>query len=165
MKFSVEVVAKGATLEQVRALYFSPAFDDALAKAANLVSRKQRQHVVEPDGRERTRTRVVPNVGLPSTFQALLRGNTISYDEVVVYDPKTQRATFTIRSLAGKTVQVNGEIAFVQDSGDVRVEFHGEARIHVFGIGGALERFLVHEVTTRFAKVQGVLQEMVGAPR
>jgi hypothetical protein len=161
MKFSVEIVGKGATLERVRALYFTQAFDDAVARAANLVERKQVEHLVQPDGHERTRTRVVPNVGLPSTVQALLKGQAISYDEIVVYDPSTQRASFSIRSVAGKTVQVNGEIHFIEEPSGVRLHFSGEARIKIFGLGAMLERFLVKEVTERYARVQQVLQSFI----
>jgi hypothetical protein len=165
MKFSVEIVGRGATLEQIRKLYFSQAFADEVARATNLRARKQTEHVVEPDGRERTRTHVVPQLSLPGPIEKLLAGNVVSYDEVVEYDPKTERARFSIRSLAGKTVQVNGEVRFLEGAGEVRIRFDGEARIHVFGLGGMLERYLVSEVTARYAQAQAVLQAFVDRER
>ena len=77
MKFSVEIVGRGADLERIRKIYFSQEFSDAIAKAANLVERKQIEHAVEPDGIERTRTRVVPHVGLPGPVQKLLKGQVL----------------------------------------------------------------------------------------
>lgn len=163
MKFSVEIVGRGANLEQVRSIYFSQSFDDEVAKAANLLERKQREHVVRPDGTERTRTHVVPRLALPAAIQKLLRGQVVSYDEVVDYDPQLQRARFSIRSLAGKAVQVNGEIHFIEEPAGVRLRFDGEARIHLFGVGGMLERYLVGEVTARYSRAQHVLQSFIDA--
>jgi hypothetical protein len=163
MKFSVEIVGRGATLEQIRKIYFSQAFDDEVAKAADLVERKQREHGTRPDGTERTRTRVVPRVALPAAIQKLLSGRIVSYDEVVEYDPAARCARFSIRSLAGKTVQVNGEIRFIEELGNVRLRFDGEARVHVFGVGGMLERYIVGEVTARYGRAQHVLQSFIDA--
>lgn len=165
MKFSVEIVGRGASLEQIRKIYFSQAFDDEVAKAANLVERTQREHSLKPDGTEKTRTRVVPRLALPAPIQSMLKGQVVSYDEIVEYDPKLRRAHFSIRSLAGKTVQVNGEIRFIEEAADVRIRFEGDARVHVFGIGGMLERYIVHEVTTRYARGQHVLQAFIDAAR
>jgi hypothetical protein len=161
MKFSVEIVGRGADLERIRKIYFSQEFADEIAKAANLVERKQLEHVQEPDGKERTRTHVVPNIGLPAAVQALLKGQVVSYDEIVIYDPSSHAATFSIRSLAGKTVQVNGQIRFLEEPNAVRLRFEGEARIHLFGVGGMLERFLVREVTERYARAEQVLQAFI----
>ena len=82
-------------------------------------------------------------------------------DEVVIYDPAQQAASFSIRSLAGKTVQVNGQVRFLEEPSAVRLRFEGEARIHVFGVGGMLERLLVREVTERYARAESVLQAFI----
>jgi hypothetical protein len=161
MKFSVEIVGRGASLEQIREIYFSQEFDDEVAVAANLLERKRRDLRVEPDGTEKVRTRVVPHLSLPRAIEKLLNGRVVSYDEVVEYDPKAQRARFSIRSFAGKTVQVSGEIRFIEESTHVRLRFEGEARVHVFGLGGMLERYLVSEVTQRYGRAQDVLQSFI----
>ena len=161
MKFSVEIAGCGADLERVREIYFSEAFGDAVAQAAGLLERKQSEHAVLQGGIERTRTRVVPRLALPSSVQKLLRGQVVRYDEVVEYDPSTRQARFSIRSLAGKRVQVNGTIHFLQDGSGVRLRFDGEAKIAVFGLGTMLERYLVGEVTTRYARAQDVLQRFI----
>jgi hypothetical protein len=161
MKFSVEITGRGADLERVSAIYLSPEFGEAIAKAANLVERRQIRHERLPDGTEHTRTHVVPNVGLPAPVVKLLEGKVIAYDELVTYDPKTQTADFSIRSLAGKAVQVNGKVRFLADDKVVRLRFEGDARIHIFGLGGMLERFLVKEVTERYAQAEKVLQSFI----
>jgi len=165
MQFSVELFVQGASFERIRELYGSQAFDDEVAKAANLLERRQREHSVQPDGTERTRTRVVPRIGLPAAVQKLLRGQAVSYDEITVYDPATRRASYSIRSLAGKTVQVNGEIRFIEQVDGVRLQFSGEALVAIFGLGGMLERFLVREVKERYGRVEAVLQGFIDSGR
>ncbi len=161
MKFSVEILAQRADLARIREIYFSQTFNTALAEATGLLERTQIEHVTEPGGRTRTRTRVVPDVGLPAPVQKLLRGQTVRYDEISVYDPATHRSSFSIRSIAGKTVRVDGELRFIEQPGGVRITFEGEARIAVFGLGGMLERFLVSEVMNRYRGAERVLQEFV----
>ncbi len=164
MQFSVELFAKGATFERVSELYFSPAFNDAVAQAANLVERAQRERTVNPDGTERTRMRIVPRVALPAPILKLLKGQTIHYDEITIFDPKARRATLTIRSFAGRTVQVNGNIDFIEEPAGVRLRFAGEALVKVFGLGSMLERYLVSEVKARYSHVEPVLQRFIDAP-
>ena len=163
MEFSVELFARGATFDQVSDLYFSPAFNEAVARAANLVERTQRERTLNADGTERTRIRIVPRVALPSPILKLLKGQTIHYDEITVFDPKARRATLTIRSIAGRTVQVNGNIDFIEEPSGVRLRFAGEALVKVFGLGSMIERYLVSEVTSRYSLVQPVLQRFVDA--
>jgi len=164
MHFTVELFAKGATFERVRDLYFSPAFDDAVAQAANLVERKQRERTVNPDGTERMRIRIVPRVALPAPILKLLKGQTIHYDEITVFDPKARRATLSIRSIAGRSVQVNGEVDFIEEPAGVRLRFSGDALVKIFGLGSMIERYLVSEVKTRYSQVEPVLQRFVDAP-
>ena len=163
MKFDVELFAKGATFERVSELYFSPAFNDAVAQAANLVERKQRERAVSPDGTERMRIRIVPRVNLPSPILKLVGDRTVHYDEITVFDPKARRATLSIRSFAGRKVQVNGAVDFIEEPAGVRLRFSGEAKVDVFAIGSMIERYMVSEVKARYAKVEPVLQRFVDA--
>jgi hypothetical protein len=163
MQFSVELFARGATFDRVSGLYFSPAFNEAVAQAANLIERKERERTVSPDGTERTRIRIVPRVALPAAIQKLLKGQAIHYDEITVFDPKARRATLSIRSIAGKTVQVNGNIDFIEEPAGVRLRFAGEALVKIFGLGSMIERYLVSEVKARYSLVEPVLQRFVDA--
>lgn len=163
MHFNVELFAKNATFDRVRELYFSPAFDDAVAQAANLLERKQRERTVNPDGTERMRIRIVPRVALPSAIQKLLKGQAIHYDEITVFDPKARRATLSIRSIAGRSVQVNGTVDFIEERGGVRLRFDGDAQVKIFGVGSMIERYLVSEVKARYGAVEPVLQRFVDA--
>lgn len=164
MQFSVELFAKGATFDRVRDLYFSPEFDAAVAQAANLVSRKQTERTVNIDGTERTRIRIVPRVALPAPILKLLKGQPIHYDEITVFDPKARRATLSIRSIAGKAVQVNGAVDFIEEPAGVRLRFAGDAHVKIFGLGSMIERYLVSEVKTRYSQVEPVLQRFVDSP-
>jgi hypothetical protein len=164
MQFSVELFAKGATFDRVRDLYFSREFDDAVAQAANLVERRQTERAVNPDGTERTRIRIVPRVALPAPILKLLKGQTIHYDEITVFDPKARRATLSIRSIAGRAVQVNGAVDFIEEPSGVRLRFAGDAQVKIFGIGSMIERYLVSEVKARYSQVEPVLQRFIDAP-
>lgn len=164
MQFSVELFAKGATFDRVSDLYFSPAFNDAVAQAANLVERRQTERAVNPDGTERTRIRIVPRVALPAPILKLLKGQTIHYDEITVFDPKARRATLSIRSIAGRTVQVNGTVDFIEEAAGVRLRFTGDAQVKIFGLGSMIERYLVSEVKARYSQVEPVLQRFIDAP-
>jgi hypothetical protein len=161
MRFEIELFARGVDLSRFRAIYFSRGFNDAVAREVRLIERTQREHVLQPDGTERMRVHVVPQIGLPRAIQALLRGHVISYDEITEYDPATQQARLHITSLAGDAVRVAGEARFTEEAGGVRLCFTGEARIRVLGLGGALERFLVREVTERYRHVEHVLQRFI----
>jgi hypothetical protein len=164
MKFNVELFAKGGTFERVQALYFSPDFDAAVAEAANLVERKQSERTVNPDGTERMRTRIVPRISLPGPMLKLVNGRTIYYDEITLFDAKARRATLSIRSFAGRAVQVNGTVDFIEEPGGVRLCFAGEARVDIFALGPMIERYLVSEVKARYAKVEPVLQRFLDSP-
>lgn len=45
----------------------------------------------------------------------------------------------------------------------MRLRFEGDARFHVFGLGGMLERYLVGDVATRYARAQDLLQRFIDA--
>lgn len=163
MKFTVEIRARGTSLARMHEIYFSPEFDRAVAEETGLLAREECERSTLDDGRERVRTRVVPRIALPLAVQKAIQGKAIRYDEVVIFDPRSNTADFSIRSVAGKRVQVNGTIAFIEEGTDVRLRFDGEARIRIFGVGSMLERYLVGEVTGRYAKAENVVQRFVDA--
>lgn len=165
MQFVVEIVVRGIDYPTFRRVYYSEEFNDDVAHAAKLKERGQLEHVTLPDGTERRRVRVVPRVAVPAAVQRILNGQTISYEEITVFDPATRSATFSVQSPAAEAVQVTGVARFLEEAGGVRLRFDGEAKVKVFGIGGMAERFIVNEVRARYEVVERLMQKFVDEGR
>jgi len=165
MNFAVEIAARGIDFPSFRRVYYSEEFNQEVAEAVKLKERSQKEFVTQPDGKERRRVHVVPRVNLPAAVQKLLNGQSISYDEITVFDPATRSATFAVESMATDTIQVTGLVRFLEDAGNVKVMFDGEAKVKVFGLGGFIERYIVGEVKSRYDHVQRLLQEFIDQGR
>jgi hypothetical protein len=165
MKFAVEIVARGIDYPRFRQVYYSEEFNRDVAEAVKLKERTQEEYVKLPDGKERRRVRVVPRANLPASFQKLLNGRPLSYEETTLFDPTTRSATFSVESAAGETVQVTGLAQFIEESGGMRVRFEGEARVKIFGLGALAERYIVGEVKGRYEVIQKLLQKFIDEGR
>jgi Protein of unknown function (DUF2505) len=165
MKFSVEIVTRGVDYGRFRRAYNSEQFNREVAQAAKLKERTLLEHVKEPDGKERKRIRIVPNVSLPAAVQKLFPNGQFSYDEVTVLDPQARTATYAIETPIGDKIQVTGHAKYLEEGGGVRLLFEGEANVKIFGVGSLVERYLVSEVTARYALVQGLLQGFIDQGR
>ncbi len=161
MKFAVEIVARGIDYPRFRQVYYSEEFNASVAEAVKLKERTQQEYVRLPDGKERRRVRVVPRAQLPASFQKLLNGRPLHYEETTVFDPTTRSATFDVESAAGDKVQVTGLAQFIEEPGGMRVRFEGEARVKVFGLGALAERYIVSEVKGRYDVIQALLQQFI----
>ena|ERR1700722_2347296 len=161
MQFVVEIVVRGIDYPSFRRVYYSEEFNSDVAQAVKLKERSQLEHVALPDGKERRRVRVVPRVSLPAAVQKLLNDETISYEEITIFDPATRSATFEVESSAGDKVQVTGVARFFEENGGVRLRFEGEAKVKVFGVGGFAERYIVGEVRSRYEVVARLMQKFV----
>lgn len=165
MKFTVSLLTRRVDYPRFRQVYFSEQFNREVMTAVNLLERTTTEHVVARDGQERMRVRIVPKIALPGLIQKLLENNPISYDEITVFDPAARRASFAIETPAGEIVQVTGQARLLDEGDGVRLQFEGTARVKVFGLGGMIERFLVNEVTARYALVERALQRYVDEGR
>jgi hypothetical protein len=165
MNFSVEIVTQGVDYTRFRRAYNSEQFNREVAEAANLKERTLIEHVKEPDGKERKRIRIVPNVSLPGPVQKLFPNGQFSYDEVTVLDTQARTATYAIETPIGDKIQVTGHAKYLEENGGVRLVFEGEAKVKIFGVGSLVERYLVGEVTTRYALVQRLLQAFIDQGR
>jgi hypothetical protein len=165
MKFQIEIVVKGIDYATFRRVYYSEELNKDVADAVKLKERTQREHVVLPDGKERRRVHVIPNMHLPAAIEKLLSGRSVSYEETTVFDPSTRSASFAIDSPAGDRVKVHGHVRFLEEPGGVRVLFEGETLVKAFAIGGIIERHIVSEVRSRYAVVERLLQRFVDEGR
>ncbi len=165
MKFTVELLTRRVDYLRFRQVYFSEKFNQEVMRAVNLLERSTQEHVTAADGTEHIRVRMVPKVALPGPIAKLLGNNLISYHELTVFDPQARHARFAIESPAGDTVQVTGDVRFLDELDGVRLRFEGDARVKVFGLGGIIERFLISEVKTRYGLVEQALQRFVDEGR
>jgi hypothetical protein len=165
MKFAVEIVVRGIDYPSFRRIYYSEEFNRDVAEAVKLQERTQVEHVTLPDGRERRRVHIVPRATLPAPFLKLLNGQQITYDETTIFNPATRSATFSVESPAGETIAVTGVAQFIEEAGAVRLQFDGEAKVKVFGVGGLIERYIIGEVKSRYEHIERLLQKFVDEGR
>jgi hypothetical protein len=165
MKFVVEIVTQGVDYPRFRRAYHSEEFNQQVAKEAN-VERTLQEFVTLPDGKERRRVLVVPRIAaLPGAFQTLLNGSPVRYEEITVFNPATRTASFAVESPAGDKLNVTGEARFLDADGGVRLRFEGHVEVRLFGLGTLVERFVVREVTARYALIERLLQKFVDERR
>lgn len=161
MNFTVSMRTRGVDVARYQQVFFSEAFNREVVAAVNLKQRVIRDKLTQADGKQYTRTRVVPKVALPSPITKLVEGHEIFYDEIIVFDPANRSASFAIETLAGDRVRVTGIVRFIEEADHVACHFDGEVRVDVFAIGGLIERFIVSDVRKRYALVERALQRFV----
>jgi hypothetical protein len=162
MKFTVEMVARRVEFERLTQVYFSEAFNQAVTPAANLRIRELLEEKILDDGKEYRKVRYAPRVDLPGPIRKFAGGDEIEqlidYCEITVFNRAARTATLEIESVAGETIQVFGNVRFIEEGDGVRMKFDGEAKVKIFGIGKVIERFIVSEVKKRYALVERFLQ-------
>jgi hypothetical protein len=145
-------------------VYFSEAFNDAVAPVTNMKVRKLVEQTKDADGTLHRRVRMEPSVTLPGPIQKLadsLAGGkaVITYDEVTTYDPKTKTARFFIDSKLKERAKVEGAIRFVPDGDGVRRIIDGVVDVKApIGLGTIIERFIESETQKGYAKIATFLQ-------
>lgn len=158
MKFDVELRAPGLKVDRFIEVYYSTEFQARVIPIAKLRAREQVELTQLPDGRRRRRVRMVPDVDVPRPLRSLLEGEEIEYFEVTHYDPATRSATFDVESRAGDKLVVRGLVRFSDEERHARLHFTGEVRCSLFGVGGAVERYVAGEVAARYGRVQLALE-------
>lgn len=161
MKLAIEMLTRRVAFDRWRSVYNSQEFNDFVRERTNLRERTIVARETLPDGRERRRLRVVPDVDLPGVVQKVVGGAEIVYHEVTVFDPKSRTARLDIETEASDKVKVGGDVRYVVAADSVRVQFDGEVTVSVFGVGGVIERFIAGEVKKRYAALEGLLQEWI----
>lgn len=165
MTLQLSIHIRGVDFDRLTRVYLSQEFNEALGPAIALKERRIIAHETLPDGKERWRIRSKPDVHLPTAVRKLMRDYQVQYDELLVLDRSERKATFQIRSPAGKAVRVGGYIYFREDARRTSFHFDGDVNVRVFGIGRLIERLIVSEVKRRYAKAEAFLQEYVDAGR
>jgi hypothetical protein len=166
MKFQIDMHVQRVEYPRLRTAFFSEAFNRELLEAVDLKERKILEHVTQPDGTERMRVRIVPNVHLPSSLKKLIGDHAVQYEELTTFDPQARCAHVTVHSLADAVLKVRADARFVDEPGGaVGLRVQGEVKASLFGLGGFIERHVASEVTARYAKVERALQRFVDEHR
>jgi hypothetical protein len=161
VKFTVEMRTRGVDYARYLRAYFSDEFNRYVVPAANLTQRTLLEHVTLPDGKERRRMQIVPRLELPKFLLPILQGHTVRYEESMLFDPRTRRAQLEVHTVAGDRLRVSADAEFIELPDGVLMRIQCDAQVQLFGIGGAIERHLVKEVSQRYALVERALQRFL----
>lgn len=163
MRVAVSHQFQRTTVNEFVEVYYSDAFNRAVAPVANLASRELIEAREDEEGRIERRVRIVPDVKLPLPIRKLLRGQPVSYVEWSLYDPKAQRAEYRIESGAKDVVKVWGEIRFQAGPapGTVVREIDGQVLVKVPALGRAIEKLIARELSTRYDAIQAFTQKFL----
>jgi len=163
MKFELQMRTRNVGIDDYLATYFSEDFNQLALGPAKLKQRVLEHYEILADGCELRRVRMVPDVALPGPVVRLLDGNEVAYHEITRYDPRQRTARLDIESLAGDVIRVGGQVEFTEASGDVLLQFSGDVRVTVFGLGKLIEKIIIKQVRSRYASVEAELQRYVDA--
>ena len=159
MKFHIDHRFEGCTVERFIATYFSEHFNNQVAKISGLRTRDLVEERIDPEGRRHRRVRMHPQVSLPAAIKRWASEDQIHYDEVAVFDPKTNVVSYRIDSKANDRVRFEGTIRFVADGSAVRRVIDSEVEIKApFGVGALIEKFIEGEVQKGYEKIKPFLQ-------
>lgn len=158
MKYTIDQTFRCESLTFFREVYFSEAFNQAVARDLGLKERTLLEERVGDDGRRKRRVRMVPAVQLPAAIQALIGDHELSYDEVSVYDPANDEVEYFIDSAARERLTVRGNIRFSAAPRGVRRVIEGEVSAKVFGLGGVIERLVQSEVEKSYERIARFMQ-------
>jgi len=163
MKLDLHIRTRNVDYDRYVDVYFSEEFNRSILAVAGLRDRVLEEQTTLPDGRERRRVRMVPEVALPGPIKKLAAGAEISYHEITVYDPNARSARFDVETPAGDLIRVGGEVRIAVDGSGIHLHFVGDVKVKIFGIGKLIERFIVSDVKKRYDKVEAALQRYLDA--
>jgi hypothetical protein len=160
MKFDVAYVLHRITPARCAELFFDAEFAQAMKRAAGTKSLEELERR-EEGTRVHRRIRVVPERTVPAPFKRFLRGE-VAFVEDSVFD----RAALTVewRSVASvwtDKFELWGTTTFSAAGDDVERRIVGEARVHVSGVGGVVERLLVKDLTETQGRIVELAQRWI----
>lgn len=140
-------------------VYFSEAFNQAVAAHIGLRERTLVESGTQGEGLLWRRVRMVPAVSLPPLLERRLGAARMSYDEVSVYDPLRAELRYHIESALAERVRVQGLIRFLAHPEGVRRVIDGEVSVSVPGLSGMIERLIEREVQQSYERIAAFLQD------
>jgi hypothetical protein len=164
MHVTTEHRFKNVTVDRFVEVYYSKAFNHAVAPSAALKVRDLVHEESLASGRILRRVRMVPDIELPGPVAALVNGP-IEFFEVSEYDPTTKSAAYHVDSAARDRIVVQGAVTFEQAGDDVIRRIDGDVHVKMFGVGNIIERLIANEVKGRYDRIQAFTQRYLDDQR
>jgi hypothetical protein len=165
MTYDIRLFTRGVDYARFSRVYYSEPFQRALVHAINLKERTVRERRELPDGRQRFVVYIAPRVELPAIFASVAHGYAIGYEETTLFDPAARRAESTVKTPGGDLLQVAAETLFSESAAGVHTDIQLAVQVKIFGVGGAIEKFVANETRKRYALVERALQQFVDEGR
>lgn len=163
MQLSFETKTSCTDYEQFAQAYLAEEFSELVVRRLPLRQRTLLESAALPDGRFRTRVRVVPELHLPEALARMVAGRVVFFDEIAVHDAATRSAEISIETPAGELVRAGGVASFAERAGELLLCFEGSVHVRVPGLGALLERLIVAEVKRGCDDVLQILKEYLEA--
>ena len=142
MQFRAEHFFADIDVNAFERLYFDEPFNVALCQHVD-IERELLSRSVTGDLLLRE-VNVVPKRAVPAPLRALLGSGAVGYREQVEYRLEAHQGQFVcVPSVLADRVAVKGTLTMRGQSDGVMRVVEGDVRVSVFGIGGAVERFIV----------------------
>ena len=142
-------------------MYFSEAYNRAIAPLVSMAERSIESLETLEDGRVRRRILMKPRVQLPAMLQKLVQGAELAYYEISVFDPVSCIAHYHIETGAGDLLAIQGTIAFEPVDQGVCRTIDGQIDVSIFGVGKIVERFISQEVSSRYDRIHKYTQQYI----
>jgi len=139
-------------------VYFSDAYNQAIAPLAGLKTRRAVEERTLENGKVWRRVLMVPDIELPGPVRKLIGDAAIEYCEVSTYDPDVGEAEYHVESEAGETVDVRGVIRFLEENEGVTREIDGTVHVKLFGVGKLIEGLISREIARRYDAIHAFTQ-------
>jgi hypothetical protein len=157
-RWHVDHTFTGTDIEHFVDVYYSEAFNNAVAPISGLKERTLVEHETDDDGKVRRRVRMAPTIQLPKALKKLVGDREITYAEVSTYDPATRTSEFFVDHGMRDRLEVKGTIRFIETGGGVRRVIDGEVHAKVFGLAKIIERLIETETVKAYAKINAFMQ-------
>lgn len=146
MKFEIQHRFDNISLGDYERLYFDEPFNTSLCASVNLdrellrldqsEERVHREVKISPTGRQ-----------IPKPIAKFMGGSRIEYIETVDYTMGTGRGTWSsASSILTDKIECGGTIEMLETPKGIRRVVAGEIKVRVFGVGRAIESFIVEDV-------------------
>lgn len=155
MQFTAKHIIRGINQADFERLYFDEPFNIALCQKVglgrSLISLQKNSSLII------RKVQVTPQREIPAPVQKLLGGERISYTETVTYTLGSGQGMWqTESSILTQKISSDGKLFIVPakhgDGPAVEREVTGHVTVRIFGLGGVVERFIVHDVQNSYAQ-------------
>ena len=160
MKFRVDHLIRGIDLPQYETLYLDEPFNEALCAAVNLG--RTLVHFDRQNNKLERQVRVCANREIPGPVAKVLGTNKIEYTEHLSYVFGSFRGIWhTVPGLLADKLESHGSFGFIPHKEGVVRWVEGEVKVHLFGLGGVVERFVLADIEKSYQQAADFTQRWI----